>query len=53
MNTDTKEYIERMHNVTIDETGEFFNNNDLDTDYGWYPVPTEWLTEAYGELTDD
>ena len=41
MTNDQKQQLERDHNVVIDIDTMQYNTND--TEYGWQPIPTEWV----------
>ncbi|MCP3681802.1 MAG: hypothetical protein GY861_03845 [bacterium] len=43
MNREQAEILEKKHNVVIDEKGLQWNINDAQ--YGWEPIPDEWLKE--------
>ena len=35
--------IERQHNVCVDIEAMQYNNESRDAEYGWLPIPAEWL----------
>lgn len=46
MKKEIAEIIEKEHNVTIDLTADMYTTGDIDDDYGWMPVPQEWVEQA-------
>ena len=43
----TKEDLAKMikdeHNVNVDIDNMMYTHGDIDDDYGWIPIPDEWL----------
>lgn len=47
MENHIRDYIEKEHNVIASSDGEYFTTGDEMDDYGWMPMPSEWVEEAY------
>jgi len=43
MTLDQQHQIEWDHNVVIDADALMCNHGDVDDDYGWVPIPLDWL----------
>lgn len=43
--------IEQIHNVFVDAETEQYNHTGYDEEYGWEPVPEEWIKA--GEISLD
>jgi len=45
------DYMEKEHNVLIEETGKMFRvGGSYDDETGWQPIPSEWVKDAKKKL---
>jgi len=42
-NEELEKMIKDEHNVNVDIDTMMCTHGDIDDDYGWYPIPDEWL----------
>lgn len=45
MRQDTATAIEQQHNVYVDAETEMYTHGEREDEYGWMPVPQEWIDE--------
>ena len=42
-NEELAKMIKDEHNVNVDIKSMMYTHGDIDDDYGWIPIPEEWL----------
>jgi len=43
MDKEKAQEIEQEHNVYVDANMEMYTNGERNDNYGWMPIPEEWL----------
>jgi hypothetical protein len=47
MEKSVAEIIEKEHNVCVDPEIDMFTTGDRSDDYGWMPVPQQWIDDLW------